>query len=41
MARAKRSGNAKPAGKTTFPAHGQRVVDGYRRMQPASDLFLG
>jgi hypothetical protein len=29
------------AGKTEFPNHGQRVVDGYRRMQPASDMFLG
>jgi uncharacterized protein (DUF2252 family) len=29
------------AGKTSFPNHGQRVVDGYRRMQPASDMFLG
>jgi hypothetical protein len=29
------------AGKTIFPNHGQRVVDGYRRMQPASDMFLG
>jgi len=29
------------AGKTVFPNHGQRVVDGYRRMQPASDMFLG
>ena len=29
------------AGKTTFQNHGQRVVDGYRRMQPASDMFLG
>jgi uncharacterized protein (DUF2252 family) len=29
------------AGRTTFPNHGQRVVDGYRRMQPASDMFLG
>jgi hypothetical protein len=24
-----------------FPNHGQRVVDGYRLMQPASDMFLG
>jgi hypothetical protein len=24
-----------------FPNHGQRVVNGYRLMQPASDLFLG
>ncbi|MGA8892585.1 MAG: DUF2252 domain-containing protein [Anaeromyxobacteraceae bacterium] len=29
------------AGKSAFPNHGQRVVDGYRRMQPASDVFLG
>ena len=29
------------AGKTVFPNQGQRVVDGYRRMQPASDMFLG
>ncbi len=29
------------AGKSSFPNHGQRVVDGYRRMQPASDMFLG
>jgi hypothetical protein len=29
------------AGKSAFPNHGQRVVDGYRRMQPASDIFLG
>jgi len=29
------------AGKSVFPNHGQRVVDGYRLMQPASDLFLG
>ncbi len=28
-------------GKSVFPNHGQRVVDGYRRMQPASDIFLG
>jgi uncharacterized protein (DUF2252 family) len=28
-------------GKSIFPNHGQRVVDGYRRMQPASDIFLG
>jgi hypothetical protein len=28
------------AGKTEFGNHGQRVVDGYRRMQPASDMFL-
>ena len=29
------------AGKSILPNHGQRVVDGYRRMQPASDMFLG
>jgi uncharacterized protein (DUF2252 family) len=29
------------AGASVFPNHGQRVVDGYRRMQPASDVFLG
>ena len=29
------------AGRSVFPNHGQRVVDGYRRMQPASDMFLG
>jgi uncharacterized protein (DUF2252 family) len=29
------------AGKSVFANHGQRVVDGYRRMQPASDIFLG
>ena len=29
------------AGKSVFPNRGQRVVDGYRRMQPASDMFLG
>jgi uncharacterized protein (DUF2252 family) len=29
------------AGKTVFENHGQRVVDGYRLMQPASDMFLG
>lgn len=29
------------AGASVFPNHGQRVVDGYRRMQPASDMFLG
>jgi uncharacterized protein (DUF2252 family) len=29
------------AGKSAYPNHGQRVVDGYRRMQPASDMFLG
>jgi len=29
------------AGASVFANHGQRVVDGYRRMQPASDMFLG
>lgn len=29
------------AGASTFPNHGQRVVNGYRTMQPASDMFLG
>ena len=29
------------AGASVFPNHGQRVVDGYRRIQPASDIFLG
>jgi hypothetical protein len=29
------------AGRSTFPNHGQRVVHGYRLMQPASDIFLG
>jgi uncharacterized protein (DUF2252 family) len=29
------------AGTSVFPNHGQRVVDGYRLMQPASDMFLG
>ena len=29
------------AGASPFPNHGQRVVNGYRRMQPASDMFLG
>ena len=24
-----------------FPNHGQRVVNGYRLMQPSSDMFLG
>ena len=24
-----------------FPNHGQRVVNGYRLLQPASDVFLG
>jgi len=29
------------AGASVFPNHGQRVVNGYRVMQPASDMFLG
>jgi uncharacterized protein (DUF2252 family) len=29
------------AGASQFPNHGQRVVNGYRLMQPASDMFLG
>src|SRR5262249_52987620 len=29
------------AGRSIFPNHGQRVVNGYRLMQSASDLFLG
>ncbi len=29
------------AGKSQFSNHGRRVVDGYRLMQPASDMFLG
>jgi uncharacterized protein (DUF2252 family) len=29
------------AGASGFPNHGQRVVNGYRLMQPASDIFLG
>jgi len=29
------------AGKSAFPNHGQRVVNGYRLMQPFSDVFLG
>jgi hypothetical protein len=29
------------AGATVFENHGQRVVNGYRLMQPASDMFLG
>ncbi len=28
-------------GKSTYASHGQRVVVGYRLMQPASDAFLG
>ncbi len=29
------------AGRSAFANHGQRVVDGYRLMQPSSDMFLG
>jgi uncharacterized protein (DUF2252 family) len=29
------------AGASVFPNHGQRVVNGYRLMQTASDMFLG
>jgi len=29
------------AGPSVFPNHGQRVVNGCRLMQPASDMFLG
>jgi uncharacterized protein (DUF2252 family) len=29
------------AGRSAFPNHGQRVVNGYRLMQSASDIFLG
>jgi uncharacterized protein (DUF2252 family) len=29
------------AGASVFSNHGQRVVNGYRTMQPASDMFLG
>jgi uncharacterized protein (DUF2252 family) len=29
------------AGASVFSNHGQRVVNGYRLMQPASDMFLG
>jgi len=29
------------AGKSVFPNHGQRVVNGHWLMQPASDIFLG
>ncbi len=28
-------------GRVFFPNHGQRVVNGHRLMQPASDIFLG
>ncbi len=29
------------AGKSVYPNHGERVVNGHRLMQPASDIFLG
>jgi uncharacterized protein (DUF2252 family) len=29
------------AGASAFANHGQRIVNGYRTMQPASDMFLG
>jgi len=29
------------AGRSVFANHGQRIVHGYRMMQPASDIFLG
>jgi uncharacterized protein (DUF2252 family) len=29
------------AGKSEFPNRGERIVNGYRLMQPASDIFLG
>ncbi len=29
------------AGASVFANHGERVVNGYRLMQPASDIFLG
>ena len=29
------------AGRSVFDNHGQRVVNGYRLLQPASDIFLG
>jgi uncharacterized protein (DUF2252 family) len=29
------------AGASQFSNHGQRIVNGYRLMQPASDMFLG
>jgi hypothetical protein len=31
--------SAAPA--SVFPTHGQALVEGYRLMQPASDIFLG
>src|SRR5262249_4227949 len=38
---AQRSGLGHHAGKSIYPNHGQRVVNGYRLMQSASDIFLG
>jgi uncharacterized protein DUF2252 len=29
------------AGASVFPNHGQRIVNGYKIMQPSSDMFLG
>ncbi|WP_220700779.1 DUF2252 domain-containing protein [Paraburkholderia sp. BL23I1N1] len=29
------------AGKSVYPNHGERVVNGHRLMQPSSDIFLG
>jgi uncharacterized protein (DUF2252 family) len=29
------------AGKSAFHSHGERVINGYRLMQPVSDMFLG
>ncbi|MDQ1347414.1 MAG: hypothetical protein QG573_785, partial [Acidobacteriota bacterium] len=29
------------AGASAFPHHGERIVNGYRALQPASDIFLG
>jgi len=29
------------AGRSAYPNHGQRIVNGYRLMQPYSDMFLG
>jgi len=38
---ARRSVLERYAGASTFSNHGQRIVNGYRLMQPASDMFLG
>ncbi len=38
---ARRSVLERFAGASVFENHGQRVVHGYRMMQPASDIFLG